>query len=422
MEDWQSGASPLGVPPTMTTSEPLQLRYWQMPDLADDDRVIAGVSAGIAREIGIAPNVVRLGFVVLFATGGWGVLLYGLCWAAMATVPAYRPMASAPATEPIPKARSAAHRYFGFLLVVAGLASLSVQIGGFPATVIWPLGLLGVGVLISWSRVSADVTSGWASARRWSTVTVGLLLATVALIVLGSELIGLGNLAESTLLAIGAVAAMIAVSAPWWWRLVRERDAERQARVRSEERAEVAAHLHDSVLQTLSLIQRHSDDPKVMLNLARRQERELRNWLDPNRVSRRGGSVRGQIDELATTVEELHGVPVEVVAVGDCLVDDQIESVIGAAGEATVNAAKHSGADQIDLYLEITDESIEVFVRDTGKGFDVDAIEDDRRGVKNSIIGRMERAGGTATIHSSAGEGTEVELFLARRPDQEIQP
>lgn len=399
----------------MIMTNPSETRYWQLPELADDDRVIAGVCGGIARELGASPNLVRLGFVILFATGGWGLLLYGVIWAAMTIM---RERDQTIAQPRVPKARSASHRTFGFGLVVSGMALLSVQLGGFPPSLIFPLGLLGVGVLFSWSRISAHSTTGWATARRLTGAVVGLLLATVALIIIGSNLIGLGSLAESTLLAIGAVGSMIAVSAPWWWRLVRERDAERQARVRSEERAEVAAHLHDSVLQTLSLIQRHSDDPKAMLNLARRQERELRNWLDPNRVSRRGGSIRGQLDELATTVEELHGVPVEVVAVGDCLVDERLESLIAAAGEATVNAAKHSGADQIDLYLEVSDEAVEVFVRDTGKGFDMETIDDDRRGVRNSIVGRMERAGGTATIMTTPGDGTEVELFLARSTDE----
>lgn len=412
---WETGSRNPGPDP-MTFSKPTERPYWQVPQLADDDRVIAGVSAGIAREVGVEPGLVRLGFVVLFATGGWGVLLYGSAWAAMALLPTYVTITE---FDRIAKARSSSHRRFGFGLVVAGIALLSLQVGGFPIVVVWPLGLVGVGVLISWSNLASDSTKGWASVRRWAIIAFGLLLATAALVSLGSEITGITNLAESTLLALVAVAAMIAVSAPWWWRLVRERDAERQARIRSEERAEVAAHLHDSVLQTLSLIQRHSDDPRAMLNLARRQERELRNWLDPNRVSRLGGSIRGQLDELATTIEELHGVPVEVVAVGDCMVDTSIEPLIGAIGEATVNAAKHSGAEQVDLYLEVSDTEIEVFVRDTGTGFKPDAIDHDRRGVRNSIIGRMERAGGMATITSSPGEGTEVELSLARRPVQD---
>ncbi|MEL7207931.1 MAG: ATP-binding protein, partial [Actinomycetota bacterium] len=334
----------------------------------------------------------------------------GSAWAAMALAPSYLP----PPNTPVAKAKSLGHRRFGLALILVGLAWLSAQVGGFPAWLIWPLGLIGTGALLAWSRLSAQPTTGWASVRRWSVVAVGLLAAAVATVAVGQRVLTDGTAAEGTLLALGAVAALVTLSAPWWWRLVRERDAERQARIRSDERAEVAAHLHDSVLQTLSLIQRHSDDPQTMLNLARRQERELRNWLDPDRVSRRGGSIRGQLDELATTVEEVHGVPVEVVAVGDCLVDDRVESLLGAAGEATVNAAKHSGADQIDIYLEVSDETIEVFVRDTGKGFELDAISHDRRGVRNSILGRMERAGGTAEISSHPGEGTEIELRLSR--------
>ena len=395
----------------MMTSRPSGPPYWQVPELADDDRVVAGVSAGIARELGIEPGWVRLGFVVLFASGGWGALLYGSAWAAMALFAAQR---SRPAFPRVVKGRSSSQRYIGFGLVVGGLFVLSAQIGGFEAGVTLPLGVLGVGVLISWSRLTARPVSGWRLARRWLVVLAGLAMALASLLVLGSVLTGVSDAAGSVLLTLGAVVVLIAMSAPWWWRLVREREAEHQARIRSEERAEVAAHLHDSVLQTLSLIQRNSDDPKVMLNLARRQERELRNWLDPNRVSRRGGSIRGQLDEIATGVEELHGVPVEVVAVGDCLIDPRIESLLGATREAIVNAAKHSGADQIDLYVEVSEDGIEVFVRDTGKGFDVDTIDVDRQGVRHSIIGRMNRVGGSATITSAPGEGTEVELLLDR--------
>lgn len=393
-----------------TATDTSDSTHWQPPFLADDDRIVAGVSAGIAREVGVEPVWIRLAFILVFATGGWGALLYGSAWAAMALAPSYLP----PPTPPVAKAKSLRQRRLGLILIVGGLAWLSSRLGGFPAWLIWPIGLSGVGALLAWSRLSASPTTGWASVRRWALAGLGIAAAAGATIGLAQRMLTDGGAAEGTLLALGAVAAVATLSAPWWWRLVRERDAERQARVRSDERAEVAAHLHDSVLQTLSLIQRHSDDPQTMLNLARRQERELRNWLDPDRVSRRGGSIRGQLDELATTVEELHGVPVEVVAVGDCLVDDRVDSLLGAAGEATVNAAKHSEADQIDIYMEVSPEAIEIFVRDTGKGFEVESISDDRRGVRNSILGRMERAGGTANISSHPGEGTEIELRLSR--------
>jgi signal transduction histidine kinase/phage shock protein PspC (stress-responsive transcriptional regulator) len=399
--------SPDTASPNAAASDTVPKPYWRWPELAEDDRVVAGVSAGLGRELGVDANWVRLAFVILFAVGGWGALLYGAAWAAMNLIQVDRPPG-----PPVPKGRSTIQRYVGFALVVGGLTSLSAYVGGFPASVVFPLGLLGIGVLLAWSHLTTPSAGGWGSTRRAALIAVGLITTAISLVVLGTEITDVTDAAGGVLLALGAMAALVALSAPWWWRLVRERDAERQARVRSDERAEVAAHLHDSVLQTLSLIQRHSDDPQTMLNLARRQERELRNWLDPNRVSRQGGSVRGRLDEIATSVEELHGVQVEVVVVGDCMVDARVEALLGATREAVVNGAKHSGAERIDLYTEIVDGGTEVFVRDTGKGFDPDAIHGDRQGIRHSIIGRMERVGGSATITSSPGEGTEVELVL----------
>ncbi len=400
----------------MTTVDPP--RFWQMPELAEDDRLVAGVAAGLGRELGLDPIWVRVGFVVLFATGGWGALLYGTAWVIMMLGGSESSMlgqyGSATVVGRVAKARSPRLRLVGFGLVLLGLFILGIELGGFPADVVWPLGVLGLGSLISWQRLSGGADTDWRSPKRWLIVVGGLVVATLAAIVLFTGIDGVANAAGSVLLALGVVVAMAVLSAPWWWRLVRERDAEREARVRSDERAEVAAHIHDSVLQTLTLIQRNGGDPQAMLNLARRQERELRNWLDPNRVSREGESIRGHLDEIATTVEELHGVPVEVVAVGDCLVDPGIEALLGATREATVNAAKHSGADQVDIYLEVGEEGVEVFVRDTGKGFDSETIDDDRQGVRQSILGRMQRAGGTAVVTSTPGEGTEIELWLAQ--------
>lgn len=387
--------------------------YWQWPGLDHDDRVVAGVSGGLAREIGIEPGLVRLAFVVLFALGGWGAILYGATWGAMTVAEANHPPLPA---ERIPKGRTPRQRRIGFVLVVAGVAALTAQVGGFPASVVTPLGLLGAGALLAWSNLTTETDPGRRRFRRRALAGLGLLLVVGALALLGQALTDVTNAFGPILVSLGAVVALAAVSAPWWWRLVRERDAERQARIRSEERAEVAAHLHDSVLQTLSLIQRSSDDPRVMVSLARRQERELRNWLDPNRVSRQGGSIRGRLDDIATDVESLHGVPVEVVVAGDCLVDDQIEALLGAAREAVVNAAKHAGADQVDLYVEVGEATIDVFVRDTGTGFALGDIDRDRHGIRQSIVARIERAGGTATITTAPGQGTEVELHLDRQP------
>ena len=212
--------------------------------------------------------------------------------------------------------------------------------------------------------------------------------------------------------AVAVAAGMAVLSAPWWLRLVNDLGEERRRRIRSEEMAEVAAHLHDSVLQTLSLIQRNADDPRTMVSLARRQERELRNWLDPGRASRSGGSVRGELDRIATEIEELHHVPVEVVVVGDRLVDEPIAAVLAATREAAANSARHSGAERVDVFAELVPDRFDVFVRDTGAGFDPGSIAVDRRGVRDSIEGRLARAGGTAVVTSSPGEGTEVLLLL----------
>ncbi len=213
---------------------------------------------------------------------------------------------------------------------------------------------------------------------------------------------------------VAIIGGITLIAAPSIVQMARSLDGERLDRIRSDERARISAHLHDSVLQTLALIQRHSDDPQTMLNLARRQERELRNWLDPGRASREGGSVRGQLDELASEVEGMHRVPVEIVSVGDCLVDGEIETLLAATREAAMNAAEHSGAEQVDIYAEVSQDLVEFFVRDAGWGFDPADIPSDRHGVRQSIRGRMERLGGTVELHSNIGEGTEVELTLQR--------
>jgi signal transduction histidine kinase len=218
--------------------------------------------------------------------------------------------------------------------------------------------------------------------------------------------------ARDVLLAIIVVVIAAAlILAPWWLRLVRGLAAERAERIRSQERAEMAAHLHDSVLQTLALVQRRADDPGEVAALARRQERELRAWL--SNAPRPTGTVAAALEAAAAEVEASHGVAVDVVAVGDAPLDEAGEAVVAAAREALVNAAKFAGG-PVSVYAEAGDERIEVFVRDRGPGFDLDEVPDDRRGVRESILGRMERHGGRARIHTAAGGGTEVELVMER--------
>jgi signal transduction histidine kinase len=217
---------------------------------------------------------------------------------------------------------------------------------------------------------------------------------------------------DVVLAAVVVALAVGLILAPLWWRLGHSLAAERAERIRSQERAEVAAHLHDSVLQTLALVQRRADDPREVAALARRQERELRAWLLNRPAEAAEASLAAALDAAAAEVEDAHGGTVEVVTVGDAPLDAPAEAVVAAAREAIVNAAKYAGA--ADVFAEVTEDRIEVFVRDRGPGFDLDSVPEERRGVRDSIVGRMERAGGRAVVRSGDGAGTEVELSVAR--------
>jgi signal transduction histidine kinase len=209
-----------------------------------------------------------------------------------------------------------------------------------------------------------------------------------------------------------ALAGLAIVVAPWLYRSRSALNEARSAKVRADARADMAAHLHDSVLQTLALIQRQSDDPKAVQQLARRQERELRTWLYGDELSVL--TLKAALTAAAAEVEDERGIPVELIVVGDCETSDSVQALVRAAREAMVNAAKHSEADKIDVYAEVDEDKVEVFVRDRGKGFDPDLVSEDRMGVRGSIIDRMARHGGTAEIRSTPGNGAEVRLEINR--------
>jgi signal transduction histidine kinase len=220
--------------------------------------------------------------------------------------------------------------------------------------------------------------------------------------------------ARDVVLALVATVVVLGVIfAPWVLRLVRSLTEERAERIRSQERAEVAAHLHDSVLQTLALVQR-SGDPQQVAALARRQERELRAWLAGRPAPGQAARLAPALEAAAGEVEENHGVPVEVVVVGDRELDPAVEAIVAAAREAMTNAAKFGAGSTVDVYAECTQATLQVFVRDRGPGFDPAAVPADRRGVRESIVGRMERHGGRAVLHTAPGGGTEVELVMER--------
>lgn len=250
--------------------------------------------------------------------------------------------------------------------------------------------------------------------------------AALAQVLLGLGLIGAGVAVflvdtpsvaspRAGILATGAiVVGLVMVFGPWWWRLTHELAVERRERIRTQERAEVAAHIHDSVLQTLALIQRNAADARSVSALARAQERELRAWLYGPPEPKPGESVAAALQRVSDEVEDLLGVAVETVEVGDCPVDDRLAALVLSSREALANAARHSGSAAVSAYLEVEPHQVTVFVRDRGAGFEPQDVPGDRRGIADSIVGRMDRHGGRAAVRSTPGQGTEIELVMPR--------
>jgi signal transduction histidine kinase len=195
-------------------------------------------------------------------------------------------------------------------------------------------------------------------------------------------------------------------------RMMSQLSSERAERIRSQERADIAAHLHDSVLQTLALIQRNAASPREVSRLARGQERTLRSLLYGARTT--SGQFADELRTAAAEVEDAYAVTVDVVVVGDAPLDGDLAALAAATREALVNAAKHSGVDAVSVYAELEPNEVSVFVKDRGVGFELDEVADDRQGIRGSIVGRIERHGGTVRLTSSRGAGTEVELRMKR--------
>jgi signal transduction histidine kinase len=242
-------------------------------------------------------------------------------------------------------------------------------------------------------------------------VVVGTVLVVLGLVLFLAGQGELRVLLDALIAVVVVLAGIAVVSGPWLVRLVRDLQTERAERVRSQTRADISAHLHDSVLQTLALIQRQAGDKDVVARLARKQERDLRRWLY-DEAEADAGTVRVALENVAAEVEDAFGTPVEVVVVGDADIvpGGAAAAVVSATREALTNAAKHSGAGRVDLFAEVDGSTLEVFVRDRGTGFDLAAVGDDRRGVRGSIVERVQRHGGTATVSTTPGVGTEVRL------------
>ena len=397
-------------------------------------RWLGGVCAGIARRYGVDAALVRLAFVVATAAGGVGIVLYALGWLVI-------PAGDSPAAgRRLPTGRSAVEVALGVGLLLLSVLLTFRGLGiWFSDAIVWPLVLVASGGALIWrgsgtspSRAPAEAppaaallkkeSAQAAPARRGTAAAISRTGIGIALVIAAGfaflQATGALSAARDVLLAVlAAVVVLGVIFAPWILRLVRSLTEERSERIRSQERAEVAAHLHDSVLQTLALVQR-SDDPQEVAALARRQERELRAWLAGRPAPGQGSRLAPALEAAAVDVEERHGVPVEVVVVGDRDLDTKTEAVLAAAREAMTNAAKFGGGSPVDVYAEAGDGRLQVFVRDRGPGFDASDLPPDRRGVRESIVGRMERHGGRATITSSPANGTEVELELPARADR----
>ncbi|MCM6776195.1 PspC domain-containing protein [Nocardia sp. CDC159] len=386
-------------------------------------RVVGGVAGGIADHLGVDVFKVRMAFVLLSALLGAGIVAYGMLWI------------FAPAGGDAPPLSPAERRQaVGLALLGLGLwVSLTWLFSGTIAHVLGPIIVVAVGAALVWREFDAEgPRSILGLPARPTVLTWTRILAGVTLIVVG---LGVVVLARINLSSLGSALIAVAVTligvglltVPLWLRMMRALNAERAARIRNEEREEIASHLHDSVLQTLALIQRQAYDPQEVTRLARSQERELRKWLFEDSMPVES-SLAAALRTIAGEVEDQHGVQVTPVTVGDVSMDpgdtgfglpkEHFTALLGATREALVNAAKHAGVPTIDLFAEVEPHQVSIFVRDRGTGFDPAAVPADRQGLAKSIHARIERRGGTVEVKSTPGRGTEVRISLPRNDSE----
>jgi signal transduction histidine kinase/phage shock protein PspC (stress-responsive transcriptional regulator) len=400
--------------------------------------IAGGVSGGLARHLGVPVLWVRVAFVLLAVLDGFGLMLYAGLWMFLPSDSHFE--AAAPGLESATRTgkrprRGSRLRDAGPVIAIGALllgAVLGFQAAFGQGALFWPVVIAIAGVGLLWRQADEaqrerwlDSTGridpfraifgggGWAAYCR---VFAGLSLVVTALILFAVWSGSFQFVGPVVIAGLLGVLGLAIVVGPWALRLVHDLGAERAERVRTQERADMAAHLHDSVLQTLALIQKNSGDAIMVARLARSQERDLRAWLFESVGT--DVTLAGELRAHAAIVEDTYAVVVDVVAVGDLDMTEALNPITGATREALTNAAKHAGVPRIDVYAEVSAEAVDVFVRDRGAGFDPDGVAEDRQGVRGSIIDRMARHGGRAEVRSVPGDGTEVRLHLPLKNEE----
>lgn len=412
------------------TREPSISTVTQPPRLyrAREHRMAAGVAAGIAYHLGISVVRVRVAFMVLLGLSGLGLLLYAAFWAVV-------PMR--PGDTGVPPRRDVAQL---LPFVAIGLGVLLVQMMlfdsvGVAGTAGWLVAIIAVGAGIIWHQSAPERRGQWSSSMPvpWLGAVVeetdrrtfvlrfiggGVLVAVgiIGVAAVYSPMQNFDAVVNGVIFALVGLAGVGVVAAPVLWRTYNQLRAEREGRIREQERAELAAMVHDQVLHTLALIQRNATEVKTVQRLARGQERSLRNWLYKPTGSPTE-RFAASLEQAAAEVEDTFAITVEAVVVGDRETDERVGALVAAAREALVNVARHAQVQTVSLYAEVEPDQISVFVRDRGAGFDPDTVEEHRHGVRGSIVGRMKRHGGRAEIRSQPGDGTEVRLTLPISPN-----
>lgn len=366
------------------------------------DPVVTGTAATVSARLGVDVGVVRVAATVLVPAAGTGLVLYLGAW--LLLVAGRRPEAGVLGAD-LRRNLGVVAGTAGTLLVVRDL------VGGFPETLVAALALVGFALALA-EPGRPSRTAGRADLLRVVAGVVLMVGGFTAALATSRSLAGVWTTLVAALVLTAGVAL---VAAPFVQRLAGDAAAERRDRIRAEERADLAAHLHDSVLQTLTLIQNRAGDPQVTSALARQQERELRRWLYADHVVDPRSRFRDALEAAAAEVEDQYLITIECIVVGDAALDARLAAVVAAAREAMINAARFAGMPMVSVYAELGDSRAEVFVRDRGAGFDPAAVPADRRGIRDSIVGRIERVEGTSRIRSRPGAGTEVLLEVPVR-------